>query len=302
MFAKAIKLATEYTRPVIISARFSDNSVKSAVGSFVILNEEGWIITAGHLFRAYTEYMKYMNESVEYKKNIQYIKNDKTLLHQQKKRKINNLKKNFYNQVKVIDYGFLWGDPCLWDDEYMIDVDSIVVNNDIDLAIAKIIDFKAGQINNYPKIIDPSKADIGTFLCKFGYPFNEAKSTWDKKNGRFQLDPDPYPFRPYPLEGMYTGDVDKGMSADTKYQKLFLETSSPGIMGHSGAPTFDTDGIIWAIHTNTEPLQLGFAIKHEQGNILTSEHQLINVGLGVHPEVIIQFLNDNKITFYIEKK
>ena len=50
MFAKAYSLARCFTQPVIISTRLYDKTVECTGGAFVVLNDEGWIITAAHLF------------------------------------------------------------------------------------------------------------------------------------------------------------------------------------------------------------------------------------------------------------
>ena len=52
MFQEAIKKAQEYIRPVVICFRREDNSTASMVGSFILLNEEGWILTAYHIVNA----------------------------------------------------------------------------------------------------------------------------------------------------------------------------------------------------------------------------------------------------------
>lgn len=56
MFADACEKAAEYTRPVIISTRSVDGTVNASCGAFIVLNDEGWIMTAGHLFDSYTIY------------------------------------------------------------------------------------------------------------------------------------------------------------------------------------------------------------------------------------------------------
>jgi len=290
MFSTAYKLASEYTNPVITSLRFSDNSVKSSLASFVIINEEGWIITAGHVVHSFAAFQKHINETTEHEKSIRDVENDKTLLDQQKRKKVNQMKKSFAKQKRIINYSFWWGAD-------IIRIDNFKVNYGIDLAIGKIVDFKADQIKNYPKIIDPSKAEIGTILCKLGYPFYQIETTWDNETKGFKLDPKIFPIPRFPLEGMYTRNVIMGTSKDKKYQRKFLETSSPGLRGQSGGPIFDSNGTIWAIQSQTISLPLGFSPKLKKGKKETTEHQFINVGLGVHPEVIVQFLTEHKVNF-----
>jgi len=49
MFANALKSVSVYTFPVIISQRFYDEKVKCSCATFIILNEEGWILTSAHV-------------------------------------------------------------------------------------------------------------------------------------------------------------------------------------------------------------------------------------------------------------
>ena len=52
MFAKAYKLASCFTQPIIISTRFFDKTVECGCGAFIVLNDEGWIITVAHLWES----------------------------------------------------------------------------------------------------------------------------------------------------------------------------------------------------------------------------------------------------------
>ena len=52
MFANALKSVSVYTYPVIISQRLYDGKVKCDCATFIILNEEGWILTSAHVLTA----------------------------------------------------------------------------------------------------------------------------------------------------------------------------------------------------------------------------------------------------------
>jgi hypothetical protein len=52
MFVKAIELAAGYTWPVIISVRRLSGRVETEVGTLVVVNPEGWFVTAAHLLSA----------------------------------------------------------------------------------------------------------------------------------------------------------------------------------------------------------------------------------------------------------
>lgn len=46
MFATAVAHASEFTNPVVISTKTIGGKVTTSCGSFVLINDEGWIITA----------------------------------------------------------------------------------------------------------------------------------------------------------------------------------------------------------------------------------------------------------------
>ena len=69
MFQHAYEVASQYTHPVLISHRFFDGKIESGLGSFIILNREGWILTAAHLLEPINVHNKHMKEMEAYKKS-----------------------------------------------------------------------------------------------------------------------------------------------------------------------------------------------------------------------------------------
>jgi hypothetical protein len=49
VFRHAYELASEFTVPVVVSQRFHDGSVTCLVGTAVVLNDAGWLLTAAHM-------------------------------------------------------------------------------------------------------------------------------------------------------------------------------------------------------------------------------------------------------------
>jgi S1-C subfamily serine protease len=49
VFRRAYELVSRFTVPVVISQRDHDGSVACGVGAAVVVNDEGWIVTAAHL-------------------------------------------------------------------------------------------------------------------------------------------------------------------------------------------------------------------------------------------------------------
>src|SRR5438477_11555854 len=51
MFATAVTLASEFTRPVLISTRQQSGKMETSCGTYILVNSDGWILTAGHVVR-----------------------------------------------------------------------------------------------------------------------------------------------------------------------------------------------------------------------------------------------------------
>lgn len=82
------------------------------------------------------------------------------------------------------------------------------------------------------------------------------------------------------------------------YRNMFLETSSPGLMGQSGGSILDTSGTVWGIQSKTANLSLGFDPEVPDGNgglTKRKEHQFLNVGWSTHPETIVGLLKEKGI-------
>lgn len=109
------------------------------------------------------------------------------------------------------------------------------------------------------------------------------------------MTPGTLPIPLFPMEGIYTREVVAGKSKDGKYDIKFIETSSPGLRGQSGGPIFDTEGSIWALQSHTSHLPLGFSPKINKNGKEVEENQFLNVGRGVHIELIVNFLRENVI-------
>jgi hypothetical protein len=108
----------------------------------------------------------------------------------------------------------------------------------------------------------------------------------------FSVPPDQAQIAFFPIEGIYTRTINiDPPNPAPGFPLMFVETSSPGLRGQSGGPTFDTDGAIWAIQSQTGHLPLGFSPEIKEGGKAQKEHQFLNVGMGVHVETVLGFFN-----------
>ena len=71
MFADACEKMTRCTRPIISSALTVGGTLNSTIGSFVVINREGWALTAAHIveparrFRADSEQIRIAEEAAK---------------------------------------------------------------------------------------------------------------------------------------------------------------------------------------------------------------------------------------------
>lgn len=288
MFAKACALVRQFMQPVIISMRFYDKTVGCNGGNFVILNEEGWIITVAHLFEALQASRKYAEEIIAFQAREKAIQEDQRLTPKQRRKSLRSIKTN---PRWITNHSFWWGKDG-------VSLKDIKVLPEVDLAVGRLEPFDPAFVKTYPIIKNPAiNLNPGTSLCRLGFPFHELKTSFNEETGNFELPPGVLPIPLFPLEGIFTRNVLLGKSNDEKYEIKFLETSSPGLRGHSGGPIFDVNGTVWAVQSRTHHFPLGFSPKVLRDGKEVEEHQFLNVGLGIHPEVIVSFLRNNGISF-----
>ncbi|MFC3810770.1 S1 family peptidase [Lacihabitans lacunae] len=275
MFSEAFKLASKYTFPVLVSSRFFDGTVESGIGSFIIINEEGWILTAAHIIGGLNTHNQHLKEIQEYQ----------------------NQNQHFTRTSKVVANPKWMTHHSLWfgADHHQIRQFHVLPEND--LAIGKIENYDPSFVKDYPVFINPDDIHPGTSLCKLGYPFYDVKATYNLIQNRFVFDPSIFPIPTFPMDGIMTRNVITGHSQDNEYTYKWLETSTPGLRGQSGGPTFDKQGRVWAIQSQTRHLPLGFSPSVKKGNQVVEENQFLNVGWGVHIETIVKFLNKNNVKF-----
>src|SRR6056297_388538 len=156
MFSKAYELTSQFTHPVIVSVRYYNGTVESGLGSFIILNEEGWVVTAAHILDPAFAQKQHAQEIKSYNDQVEKIKNNEKLNSKIKQRQIKKLKTN---DKWITNYSFWWG------------YDSIKINHfeilrENDIAIGRIENYDKKIQNVYPTLKNPNNLKNGTTLCK----------------------------------------------------------------------------------------------------------------------------------------
>ena len=278
MFAAAYSQASAFTKPVIISHVRPDGQCFAGIGSFVVVNDDGWFLTAAHVFTEFENLNTSKNAAAAHAAAEAAIRNDTSLLLDQKKKRLRALGQ--LDPKGATDFSFWWASDA-------VAVQNVTRIVDADIAVGRLVPFDPGSVANYPVFKDPAKRIAsGTSLCRLGFPFHEIKPTY--KAGIFTLPPETFPVVFFPNEGILTRALIIGQTAEVFTG--FIETSSPGLRGQSGGPIFDQHGTVWAIQSHTSHLPLGFSPPVPNGKPGEKEHQFLNVGRGTHPATIVGLL------------
>ena len=115
MFKQACKDLTHWMYPVIFSSHNSDGTTESHLGAGILVNDDGWLLTAGHLVKKFGELksseQKYQQRFKDLQPKVAAIKAKKNLTAKQRQRKISSL----YAKVPVssTSVGFMFMVPTV---------------------------------------------------------------------------------------------------------------------------------------------------------------------------------------------
>ncbi len=291
MFAKAYEIASSYTFPVVISTRNFAKNVTGGVGTFIILIEDGWFMTASHIFDIYFQHQAHQVAIQQYYNRLMAIDLDFSLDESEKEQLKSQV---IYDENWITNHSFWWGFDGLH-----CEIFHLLKEND--LAIGKFSNFNKDIVSKYPVFKDPSNLKLATSLCKLGFPFHEIKASFDEKSNQFQIAEGVLPIPRFPIDGIFTRVAQMKKSAENEFDVKFIETSTPGLKGQSGGPIFDIEGNIWAIQSMTVNIPLGFSPKVIVNGIEIIENQFLNVGYGVHVETLCAFMNKHNVKYFMRK-
>jgi hypothetical protein len=294
MFADAVERALKFTRPVILSRKPIAGDCSAGIGAYVVVNKEGWIVTAAHILEQIFQMDKEVVELRAIKTQRNIIDADGSISGGEKKRRIAQLKK--FPQKWTENYSCHWG----WLGVQLTQINMIP---GVDIGIGKLEPFDPNWISEYPEFKDPARGyRPGTSLCRIGFPFHEFKPTWDSTSNQFMLPPEATPVPIFASEGIIARLMDVRVANQTTpppFPMKWIETSSPGLKGQSGGPLVDARGTIWAVQSNTYSYRLGFSPKVKHDGKDQIEHQFLNAGRAVHVETIIGLLRQRSVNFQL---
>src|SRR2546423_2818091 len=216
MFAAACRIASEYTRPVVISTRQVNGRCASGIGAFVVVNSDGWIVTVWHLVEEMQKLAKMRQEVTSYHEARAAIEKDGQLSAKEKKRRL--LKLGQLSPKAVSAFAVWWA----LDGANAVDCAAIPA---CDLALVSLQPFDPSWVASYPVFKNPAKdCAPGTSLCRLGYPFHSIEPTYDAAQDTFNLPPGSVPLPLFPIDGILTRFVEIHVTNEPKptFPLLFL--------------------------------------------------------------------------------
>ena len=273
MFTQACSIADHFTRPFIISqTHYGDvgpdgqfqNITESVLGALIIINPDGWVLTASHLFDNVRQVLQPMPAA----------------------------RQNNQSENELLAWGH--------EGARFVDIRHL---RPADLAIARLDPFDSRSVHVYPTLKHAFNLSQGTSLCRLGYPFYKVQSTYDALMYSFSFDwkliiPS------FVIEGLYSRTWAPQIPEHEGYYMKFIETSSSPLPSQSGGPVFDRNGTVWSInnlscsrelrnpHVPDEEQALG-----ETGCVIPEENQYFRTGISPHPQVILDFLDRNNVQY-----
>lgn len=220
VFGDACDELRQWMVPIVVATKRTGKAPTAGVGAGLILNEDGWVLTAGHIVAQINDL---------YKANASGSKS---------KKKPGDLE----------GFHVYWGrSPAK--------ATKAIVQQHSDLGLCKLKDYSPDPGYTQPRFRSDDEVRQGELLCRAGYPLvGKLNVAWNARKKEFTLT-DVFPVTVFVNEGVVSRFVGLNVKG-TQYQ--FIETSSPGLKGQSGGPLVDSGGRVCGIQVRTTHYPLGF--------------------------------------------
>src|SRR5436305_10597116 len=106
MFAQAYEIARNFTWPVVISRRLYDGTVQCGCAAFVIVNDDGWIVSVAHIAGANSAWQHDASEISTFEAKVAAIESKTKLKPADKRGRIRRIQSN---PKWVADVSYWWG-------------------------------------------------------------------------------------------------------------------------------------------------------------------------------------------------
>ena len=293
VFSKAVSVAAGFTRPVVICSRTTKDVCSSAIGACVVLNRDGWILTAAHLLDITRRHQESARRHRDYQGNVIEFQRDMQADKRFRKKGVRTFHRPKADSVR--NHSVWWG----MDGTRLVDARMVPA---ADLAFGRLEPFDPASVAAFPVLKNPERGCVpGTSLCKLGFPLHRIEPVFDEKTETFTLPAGSVPLPLFPLEGMFTRVVNaRAPGVKDGKASPFIETSTPSLIGQMGGPLVDTEAVLWGIQSHTRHHATGFRPQVPGGTATQVEHQFLSTSLAVHASVIRQHLDAEDIAYESE--
>jgi hypothetical protein len=185
MFRAACALVRGYTLPVVTSVRTFSGKCRSGLGTFVVVNDEGWFVTAAHIILQ----LRDINTLVQQRQ----ANSQPPTTNRQQRRAASKSRGQHADDIE--NWSVFWGGVGS-------DIDGeVFIVEAVDLAVGRLKSFDSSKVVNFPEFKDPTKGfDQGASLCRMGFPFYDVGPEFDSSTKSFKLKNVPMPI--FPNEGI----------------------------------------------------------------------------------------------------
>jgi len=292
MFVEAIEKAAQFTRAIhSITRTYGGKKIIPGAGTLFFVNEFGFAVTCKHVVELLISSDKLNKQYFDFKGERDKIKGGNS----------------YKQQLKGLELKYKYGPASIIQvkNNFVDCVDHLSgftthLHPKYDLAILKFNDYTNLRYQQHAVFLKNSSGiRQGEFLCRLGFPFPEFNNyRFNERTDDIEWTKEGIVASPrFPIEGMITRFL-----ADEN--KLFgIELSTPGLMGQSGGPLFNKDGIVYGMQFSTKHLHLGFDIVDKEivsGNQpkKVSDYSFLHLGQCLHVDTIKEFLKEKDVKYY----
>ncbi len=231
MFKAACETLAKQVRPIVVATKHGPRPPQLAVGASVMVNGDGWILTAAHIVRAAVQAL------------AAYREFDGLSNHDQRKR----LKQS--PDTTITHAGVQWG---TWDSPTV--TGEFILHGTADLALFRLAEFRNPDGYQPPEF----RVDVapGESLCRVGYALLDDISV-ALEGDSFTIDQAPPLFVNDGIVSRYA--LDSGVD--------HIEITSPGLIGQSGGPVADAQARVCGLQVRTRHYRLGFGTERSMHHI-----------------------------------
>jgi hypothetical protein len=291
MFAEAIEMAAQFTRPIHTITRIYDTTtVIPGAATLFFVNADGWALTCKHVAGQLTVADQLLQRFTSFKAERAQL----------------SVGKKYRSRLHALEgkFGFSAGEPVEIYNRFVGCIEGpleieIRAHPSFDVALLSFKNFTRLCPSTFP-VFAKKGEDLkqGKFLCRLGFPFPEFTNfEYDQTSEQIRWTNSGRDHTPqFPIEGMVTRHLLEESGDLTR-----IELSTPGLRGQSGGPAFDTEGRVWGMQSATNHLDLDFDVDVEVLRKGQKRHvkdsAFLHVGHCVHVDLLKQFMRDNNVSF-----